>query len=387
MSEQYYMPVRVITGRDCIIKNTSILKKIGSKALILCGYTSADKNGAIADVCMALEASDREYDIYRGVLPNPTVEQVMEIAEFSRNQGCTGIIAIGGGSVIDAAKAAAVLAANTLTEDELFTQKEFDYVLPLIAVPTTAGTGSEVTQYAIITQVSKQTKSFVISDRLFPQVAFLDGKYMKQLPIDITVHTAIDALSHAMEGYLAVRATAMGKQLATESMRLLAPILKKLQVLMQLQGLKKLQSLQKLQAEIELTLADRDQLLYAAMLAGIVISQSGTTAVHALGYSLTYFKHIEHGRANGLLLPAYLAVMQQARNEDVTCMFAALGISSLGEFKDLCSSLVTSETLTEEEVVTFSKIAIQAGNIQNTSPKPTLHVLQEMLLAASVSGE
>ncbi len=369
MIEQNYMPVMVMTGRDCVRESGDTLDSLGKKALVVCGYQSADRNGAIDDITHALDEAGMGCWIYRGVSPNPTVEQVRTIAGAAREQGCDLVIAIGGGSVIDAAKAAAILAAHDLTDDELFTRKEFDDALPIVAIPTTAGTGSEVTQYAILTNVAKETKSFVTSYAIFPQVSFLDGKYMKDLPAETTVHTAIDALSHAVEGYLAARSTAYGRVLALEAIRLLAPALKKLHT------------------PEDLSLEDRDSLLYASMLAGIVISQSGTTAVHAAGYSLTYFKHVDHGRANGLLMPTYLEFLSKERTEEVSAILGAMGLSSLPEFRSLCFSLLSVEPLTEEEVTTFSEIAIQAGNIQNTVPRPTIDILQDMLRDAAGRGE
>ncbi|MDC7245144.1 MAG: iron-containing alcohol dehydrogenase family protein [Sphaerochaetaceae bacterium] len=369
MIQQYYMPVKVVSGRNCLMRSSKTFRQFGTKAIIICGYSSAEKNGSLADVRCALESSQIGYEIFRGIAPNPTVQQVFQVSEISRANDCDFVIAIGGGSVIDAAKVVAILTKNDLTEDELFTRQEFDSVLPLVAVPTTAGTGSEVTQYSILTNVQKETKSFVISEKIFPQMAFLDGKYLENLPEETTIHTAVDALSHAVEGYLAVRATSHGRILALESIKLLAPALKKLY-----------------KGEI-LSVDERDQLLYASMLAGIVISQSGTTAVHAVGYSLTYFKLVDHGRANGLLMPSYLDFLSGERKNEVQTILDALGLSSVQELRTMCSKLLTPQPLTEEEIVKFSQIAIEAKNIENTTPRPTIKVLKRMLKDASELGE
>lgn len=369
MIEQFYMPVKVISGRDCLKNSSGSLSLYGKKALIICGYSSADKNGAIDDVTYALNSVGIKFEIYRGIDPNPTVEQVREVSKISIDNSCDFVIAIGGGSVIDAAKAVVILCKNELTDDDLFSKQNFDEVLPLIAVPTTAGTGSEVTQYSIITNVKKETKSFVVSSQIFPQISFLDGKYMESLPLGTTINTTIDALSHAIEGYLAVRSTSLGRVLAIESMKLIAPIINKIKV-----------------GKI-LSLSDRDELLYASMLAGIVISQSGTTAVHAVGYSLTYFKHVDHGRANGLLMPSYFEFINTDRKEDISNILSALSLNSIEDFKELCFSLLKPEKLSEDEIIKFAGIAINAGNIQNTSPKPTIEVLKNMLKDASSIGE
>jgi len=369
MIQQYSMPVKVIAGRNCLIQSSKMLKAFGKKALIICGYSSAEKNGSLKDVRCTLESIQVGYVIFRGIAPNPTVQQVRDVSEVCKKNECDFVIAIGGGSVIDAAKVVAILSKNELTEEQLFSQHTFDSVLPLIAVPTTAGTGSEVTQYSILTNVSKETKSFVVSEQIFPKIAFLDGKYLVDLPHETTVHTAIDALSHAVEGYLAVRFTTLGRILALESIKMLAPALKSLY------------------DKEELTIEDRDQLLYASMVAGIVISQSGTTAVHALGYSLTYFKLVDHGRANGLLLPSYLEYIEKERKKEVLIILKSLGLSSIEELKSMISSLLQAVELTDEEVDKFSEIAIKAKNIENTTPKPTIKALKRILKEASKLGE
>ena len=365
MQEQFYMPVKTIIGRDCLKNSSEFLQKYGKKVLIICGYKSADENGAINDATHALGSANIAYEIFRGINPNPSIEQVRQVSEIAIKGNCDFILAIGGGSVIDAAKAVAILSKINLQTTNFSLQKKFTSVLPLIAVPTTAGTGSEVTQYSIITNDKKKTKTSIACEQIFPEIAFLDGKYMENLPFETTVNTTIDALSHAVEGYLAVRFTALGRVLAIESIKLIAPIIAKMK------------------DNLPLTLKDRDTLLYASMLAGIVISQSGTTAVHAVGYSLTYFKHVDHGRANGLLMPYYMEFLHKERKNDISNILTALNLPSLTEFRNLCFSLLTPEPLTTEEIDKFSEIAIQAGNIQNTSPQPTIKIIKEMLIDAS----
>lgn len=141
------------------------------------------------------------------------------------------------------------------------------------------GTGSEVTPYAIVTNDFKRTKTSLSAPEMFPKLAFLDGKYMLSLPRNTTIHTAIDALSHAVEGMFTTKSTPQGDLAALESIRLLFGIFPKLQ------------------ASSALSLSERDTLLYASMLAGTVIAQAGTTAVHTLGYALTYHYGTDHGEA------------------------------------------------------------------------------------------
>lgn len=170
---------------------------------------------------------------------------------------------------MDAAKAIATLAVQERTDEDIFAGGYEAKALPMAHVPTTAGTGSEVTPYSILTNDARQTKTSISSPAMFPRLAFLDGKYMENLPVASTVNTALDAFSHAVEGMLSRNATPLSDTLAKESLRMLYPLLSK--------------------TAGTLTLEERDELLYASMLAGMTIAQSGTTAVHGMGYSLTYF--------------------------------------------------------------------------------------------------
>jgi len=206
VSYGYYLPTRIIAGKDCIIQNRDLFRSLGKKALIVTGAHSAKRNGSLSDVITALEATGVSYFVFDKVMSNPTIACVYEGAEVARVNQCDMIIAIGGGSPMDAGKAIALLAAQEIAEENLFAGNYTDQVLPMAFVPTTAGTGSEVTQYAILTNDQAQTKTSIASDLLFPNVAFLDAKYTENLPTETTINTAIDALSHAVEGMLSVKA-------------------------------------------------------------------------------------------------------------------------------------------------------------------------------------
>ena len=219
MDFQYYMPVRIVSGEDCVKKNASLLRTLGKNVLVVTGKSSA-KNGALEDAVFAFNMNGQKYTIYDRVPNNPTVACVEEGARIAREVGADCVVAIGGGSPMDAAKAIAMLARQDAPEG-IFAHAITDDVLPMAHIPTTAGTGSEVTPYSIITNDEKQTKTSISAPSLFPVYAFLDGKYMASLPQNVTVNTALDALSHAVEGMLSVRATLITDALARESIRLL----------------------------------------------------------------------------------------------------------------------------------------------------------------------
>ena len=341
---EYYMPTRIVSGSGCVQKNASLFRVYGERALIVTGKSSA-KNGALSDVEGVLRGNGQSYRVYDRIPNNPTVESVMEGARIARECGADFVVAIGGGSPMDAAKAIAMLARQDAKEG-LFAHAIGEDVLPMLHIPTTAGTGSEVTQYAIITNDEKQTKTSIAAKSLFPQVAFLDGEYMKELPQDITVNTALDAMSHAIEGMLSVRAGVFTDALARESLRLLLGERKAL-------------------SEGTYTAESRQNLLHGSTLAGMGIANTGTTAVHGMGYSLTYFHQVPHGRANGLLLPAFLRICAKQIPQRIEEIYAAIGMGEEAFSAFVDALLGRRETYPESLLRAYAEKASLNKNIKN----------------------
>ncbi|CAM3524485.1 1,3-propanediol dehydrogenase [Vibrio aerogenes CECT 7868] len=372
MNYTYHMPTKVFSGNHCIIENSHVLKSFGNKAMLVTGRSSAKKNGSQDDVVAALEKQGIEYVVFDQVMANPTVACTYEGAAFAKANQVDFIVAIGGGSPMDAAKAMALLAKQDVAEADLFNGQYSEDVLPVIAVPTTAGTGSEVTQYSILTNDAAETKTSIVSDIIFPKVAFVDARYMLGLPVTTTVNTAVDALSHAIEGMLSIRASLVSDALAKESIRFFvkaAPLM--------------CEAVARNDASV-LDERVRNDLMQCAMLAGMVIAQTGTTAVHAMGYSLTYFKDIDHGRANGLLLAEYMAVVQESEPQLITDILSALGMTELGQFKALLNQLLgAAEVLTQAEVLKYTAKAVTVKSIEgNCKVKPSEDEVKSMFMEA-----
>ena len=356
----FYCPVHVITGADCVKNNASVFTEFGDTALIVTGNSSA-ANGSLADVEAVLEKNGQGYVLFGGVPANPGIDCVRRGAALARECGADFVVAIGGGSPMDAAKAIALLARQNIPDKELFSGRYTSDVLPMIHIPTTAGTGSEVTQYAILTDDVRESKTSIASPYIFPQYAFLDGKYMLTLGHNTTVNTAVDALSHAVEGMLSVKAGEISDLLAAGAAGIICGMFRKL-------------------SDGTLTPDDRNRLLYAATLAGMVIANTGTTAVHAMGYSLTYYKHIDHGRANGLLLGALMQYCEKKLPHRAGFALRACGFKSAEEFSAALASLLGErESLTDEECAKYAKKAMAASNIANCAYSPAEADLYEML--------
>lgn len=367
MMTNYYMPTRVVTGKGCIVANSKLLKTYGKKAMIVTGRSSAKMNGSYHDVLEALTSEGIDHCLYDKVMSNPTVACAYDGAAFAKEQEADFVIAIGGGSPIDAAKAMALLAKQDIDEAELFAGDYSEDVLPLIAIPTTAGTGSEATQYSILTNDRLETKSGLATPLIFPQIAFLDASYMMSLSVSITVNTTIDALSHAVEGLLSVRSNDISEGLALKS---IAMIMKSIPLLQEAQESGDVQCM---------SYETRETLLVASMLAGMVIAQTGTTAVHAMGYSLTYFKDIDHGRANGLLLGHYLRKVAEKNQEVTKKIMDAMGIESVELLIQMMDRLFgDKESLTMTDIDLFCSKAIVTGNIRNCIVTPTEEDINEV---------
>lgn len=360
----YHLPTKIFFGSGCIAENSVEFPLWGTRPLVLTGRSSAKKSGALADVETVLKQLGMEWSLFDRIEENPSFATVEAGAAAARAHDADMIIGIGGGSALDAAKAIAVLAVNDIPARKLFDGNFQAQPLPVIAIPLTAGTGSEVTQYSILTDTERQTKRSFAGRALFPKAAFLDARYTQSLPQTITINTAIDALSHAVEGYLSRRSTVMSDHLALDAIRHFSGMFNAL-------------------GRDSLSLAEREELLYVSLLGGMVIAQTGTTMIHSLGYSLTYFRNIQHGRANGLLLAEALRFMQPAVPEKIASVLEALGIPDIDTLKKTMSSLLGPERpSSKEELDLFSGIALQAANIANTPRIPNENDLKNILAAS-----
>ena len=353
MTSQFYMPTRVVSGPGCVREQGGLLRGLGGRALVVTGGRSARLSGALDDVAAALEANGQPFEVFDGAVPNPTVDSVYAGAERARRFGADFLVAIGGGSPMDTAKAIALVVKQDVPRQALFAGGLRDEALPLACVPTTAGTGSEVTQYSILTNDEAGTKTSLALPCLFPRLALLDGKYTLGLPRRVSVNTAIDALSHCVEGMLSNLAGEISDALAREGCRRICACLPGLE-----RG--------------ELSQAERDSLLLASTLGGMVIAATGTTAVHAMGYSLTYYRGIEHGRANGLLLPAFLRFCARGDRALAERVLDGCAMASADELEAALGRLLGErERLTQEEIRQFAAKAIQTGNIAKCAVRPT----------------
>ena len=356
MAASFFMPTRILAGNGCVVSNAPLLAPLGRHALIVTGGASARMCGALRDIETALSAQGILFTLFDGIEPNPCIETIRDAARTGRSCGADFVIGIGGGSPLDAAKAAAVLMTDDCDDDALFCGKYPDTTLPIVCVPTTAGTGSEVTPYAVLIDRRTRTKRSMGGTPLFPRLAFLDAAYLRTLPWDTTVNTAVDALSHALEGYLANRGTPLSEPHAILGMRAMTGVLRELA---------RLRALGCAPAEVPSSV--REASLLGSMHAGITIAQTGTTLLHSMGYCLTLARNLAHGLANGLLMPAYLDAIAQKAPDRIREVMAYLGF----ETREACNQFLRSlfgatERMPRQETAAYARDTVGAKNAANT---------------------
>ncbi len=311
-SFRYFVPTEVVFGPGCFDELRNRCSAYGSKALVVTGKRSAKATGLLDRVLDQLPGAI----VFDQVEENPCTDTCDAAAALCRENACDFVVAIGGGSPMDAAKAVAGLARNPGPCAGYFGADRFEHgTLPVVAVPTTAGTGSEVTPAAVIVDTADNVKRTIKGNAVFPKLALLDPETTVPLPRDITANTGLDALSQAMEGIVSKSATPMTGLIAFEVCRLVKEYLPRA-------------------AEDGSDIDARSAMLYAAMLSGCVIAHTGTTLVHGMGYYLTLAFGIPHGLANALLLTPLFQHNALHLPEKVAPIAAVLGVSTEPEPED-----------------------------------------------------
>ena len=278
MNFSFNLPVRIISGTNCIQNNASLLC-LGKNALIITGKNGAKKSGALDDVTEVLSQKGVKYSIFDKITENPPLEVCFEGGKMAADAGADFIIGIGGGSAIDGAKAVAAFAANQqISPLEIFdTEKRTFPSLPIVAIPTTSGTGSEANPYSVLTLPSGEKKKTFSAPDSWAKVAFLDGRYTYSLSKAQTLSTALDAFAHALESYLSPKSTEISEMMALYAAEKIWEIIK--------------------DDPEEYTEFMHESLMCASCAAGIAISITGTGFPHPLGYSITMLDGIPHGAA------------------------------------------------------------------------------------------
>ncbi|MGA2958547.1 MAG: iron-containing alcohol dehydrogenase [Thermodesulfobacteriota bacterium] len=276
---------RILFGSGAVEKIGQEAQILKAKKALIITDPGIIKSGLLQTVEKPLQSVGISFAVFDGVEPDPKIEVAEKGRELAKQEGIDLIIGLGGGSSLDIAKVTSILVTNPGKIDAFL---GIDLIpnpgVPLILVPTTAGTGSEVTPIAILSDTREKLKKGVVSAYLFPEVAILDPKLTVGLPPSVTAFTGMDALTHAIESYTSLNATDVTDLLAFRAMELIA------------------KNLRMAYAHGE-NLLVRSNMMEGSLLAGMSFANAGVAAVHAFAYPLGGEFHIAHGLSNTLMLP------------------------------------------------------------------------------------
>jgi alcohol dehydrogenase class IV len=324
MVSQFNVPATIISGGGASQDVGRQLLRLGATRVLLVTDAFMIASGVAEKVTAELERSGLPFAVFGGVQPDPTDADVREgLAALRRLQG-DAIVALGGGSPIDAAKAIAVLAKNP---EPLSLYQGYHKVplagVPVVAIPTTAGTGSEVTKVAVITDTARDVKMMMLDRHFLPTVALIDFELTLSMPPALTAHVGVDTLTHGIEAYVSSKATALTDPLALTCIRLVA------------------EHLETAWREPS-NRAAREGMMLAATLGGMAFANSSVALVHGMSRPIGAVFHVPHGLSNAVLLPAVTRFSLSGAKERYATVAKTMRLcsSDLGT-EPACEALVT----------------------------------------------
>lgn len=282
---EFFIPQNIIVGAGTLVRLPECAQKLGGTHAMLLSGPTLRKMGIVDKAAKYLEDAGMKVDIFTEIEANPSVTTVEKATTAFKEAGADFIVALGGGSPMDVAKAVGVTAkyGGSITEYE-GAHKVPGKIIPLIAIPTTAGTGSEVTAFSVITDHSRDYKLTVFSYELFPSYAILDPELLTSAPASVAAACGIDAFIHAEEAYVSTAASPFSDAMAEKAMELIG---------------KNIRRFVARRTDLEAA----EAMLTGSLFAGIAFSFARLGNVHAMSHPVSAFFDVPHGVANAVLLP------------------------------------------------------------------------------------
>lgn len=333
-------------GKGAIANVVTEAKARGFKKAFVCSDPDLIRFGVTAKVTSLLDEVSFPYEIYSEIKPNPTIQNVLDGVEAFKKSGADSIIAIGGGSSMDTAKAIGIIIANP----EFADVRSLEGVaptkhpcVPTIAIPTTAGTAAEVTINYVITDVEKNRKFVCVDPHDIPVVAIIDPDMMSSMPKGLTAATGMDALTHAIEGYITKGAWALSDMFHLEAIRLIS---------------------KSLRGAVNNTPEGREGMALGQYVAGMGFSNVGLGLVHSMAHPLGAVYDTPHGVANAILLPTVMAYNAEATGEKYREIARAMGVEGV-------------DAMTQEEYRKAAIDAVRALSIDVGIPTSLKEIVKE----------
>ncbi|MCR5311853.1 MAG: iron-containing alcohol dehydrogenase [Lachnospiraceae bacterium] len=282
MSNSFIMPKQIVSGSDALNQAKSLFNKLGRKALVVTDE-SMIKLGNLSHVESALKDCSLEYAVFSGITGEPTDKMIEEGLKVYKSENCDFLIALGGGSPIDSMKAIGAIVGNGGKITDYLGKVIEKETPPMVAVPTTAGTGSEATQFTIITDTERDIKMLLKGAVLMPDLAVIDPRFTLTAPKKITASTGLDALCHASEAFTSRKAQPLSDVFAISAVKRIFKYL-----------------------PIAYTdgsnVKAREEMSLAALEAGIAFNNSSVTIIHGMSRPIGALFHVPHGVSNAMLI-------------------------------------------------------------------------------------
>lgn len=342
-----YMPANVFFGEGAFTDNAKSLLSLGKKCLILTGGSSAKLSGALDDVEKALAENKIDYKIFSQIGPNPLLSACHAAGKMANKMGADFIFGIGGGSVLDAAKAVAIYASNPkLQPSDIYLRSYKHLPLPVVLIGTTSGTGSEVTGVSVLTDDTTGRKKSISGADCYAKLVFADPKYTVSMPRKVAISTGLDAFSHAVEGWFAPKMNDFVKLFAQKGL----PLIWK--------GLCRYANGDEPDAKLV------EDMYYGSLYAGLVINTCGTAFPHPLGYVLTENYGVPHGQACATFLPAFFERAEMFEPQKMNELLQLL-CTDMAELVRVLEKL----SVTKDIIISSEQAEIYAERWKTAQPK------------------
>ncbi|MDO4166240.1 MAG: lactaldehyde reductase [Eubacteriales bacterium] len=308
MANRFVLNETSYHGAGSISEIATEAKNRGFQKAFVCSDPDLVKFGVTQKVLDVLDKAGLTYELYSNIKPNPTIENVQTGVEAYKKAGTDYLIAIGGGSSMDTAKAIGIIINNPEHEDVRSLEGAVDTKnksVPIFAVPTTAGTAAEVTINYVITDAEKNRKMVCVDPHDIPVVAFIDSEMMSSMPKGLTAATGMDALTHAIEGYITAGAWELSDMFHLKAIEIIA---------------------RSLRGAVENTPEGREDMALGQYVAGMGFSNVGLGLVHSMAHPLGALYDTPHGVANAIILPTVMAYNAEATGEKYRDIAKAMGV-------------------------------------------------------------
>lgn len=355
-------PTEVIYGFNSIKKLGEVLVDLKAGKVLLVTDRGVSGAGILDVVADQIKGAGISFEVFEEVEPNPSVETVERAFALFMKSGCDAVVAVGGGSPLDVGKAVGILGANggSILDYE-GVEKATNASIPVVAIPTTAGTGSEVTIYLVITDHTRSYKFTIVSKKAAAKVAILDPLLTASMPPGLTASTGMDALVHAIESYTSLMSNPISEALAIKAIRLISAYLRPA-------------------VFNGKNLAARDAMLMGSLLAGMAFNNTRLGNAHAMSHPVSAYFGVPHGIANAILIPYVMEFNLPAAPEKFKEIARAMGcnvdgltainaakvaVSAIWELiEDLGLPKKLSEVGVKEEAISaMTDDAMKSGNI------------------------